>query len=139
MFRWGEVAPIWPPMSRDDQKIDHRFGLAHQFQKVLSSLILQFKRNIHYSWVFCGGFPARFIIRKGDKPELFPFHFPDCRFRGLSDGHACTSIMNSSSIQMAHLAKQPFVCKIERMVIRKRDSIDVSSSHGPKVYCICSK
>src|SRR5260221_148725 len=139
MFRWGEVAPIWPPMSRDDQKIDYSFCLAHPCQKVLRALLLQFERNVHYPWLFFGCFPARFIIRKGEKPELFPFRFPDCRFRGQSSGHACTSIMNSSSIQIAHGVQQPFVGKIEHMVIRKRDRINVCSFEGRNVFGIGSK
>src|SRR5260370_26110474 len=119
LFRWRNVSPIWSPMSRDDQKIDALFCLAHQFQKFYSSLILQFNRTIKYSWLCFGCFPVGLIIRKGDQPQLPPFHFPDGRFRGLGEGRACTSMMNASILQITDGLKEPFVFKIKRMVIRK--------------------
>src|SRR5713226_857465 len=38
MFCRGNGSPIWSPMSRYDQKIDHSFCLTHQIQKLYSTL-----------------------------------------------------------------------------------------------------
>jgi len=71
---------------------------------------------------------ARTMATHEPQCQLFPFYFPDCRFSILSDGRTCTSIMNSSGIQIAHRVKQPFIVKIKRMVIRQWDSINMCNT-----------
>src|SRR6266436_938499 len=97
MFCWGSVSLIGSPMSGYEQQIYSLSGLSHQFQQVLSSLLLQHNGHIQYSWALCCCFPSWLIICKGNESDLLSFHFPHGGFRCLTERHACTSVVNTSS------------------------------------------